>query len=685
MKGILVQQKVSEAFNKSFPDSMSDDQRVEADELAYTFIILHLSDSVLRKIGIDEYKAIILLNSIPEAYKDVKSAIKYGRDDLTVDMFINALRSKSRELKMIEKLEVMVKAYMLEADHSIDSPIIMKKNKLPEQSNVATSNTKTLGELYLVCDNEEPETYVNSVSSACQFDEWSPSAALNGKTPEEIWLGKPTDYSNLRIFGCTAYYHQKDDKLDPKSLKWLYKVKESNNSSNPLKFKARLVAKGFTQKYGVDYTKKNFPVVKYTTLRVMFALVAHSNIEMEQIDFKTAFLNGELDENFYMNQPIDFIDKHKSDHVCLLKKSLYGLKQSPRQWNKRFDTFMLSLGFNRSEFDHCLYFKSKLPSNALVFLQLYVDDMLIIGSCVDSINDIKAALSSEFEMKDLGNAKKILGMDIIRERYNSTLMLKQETCIMKILKKFSMLESKAVSVPLANHFILSKDQCPQSNDELEYMNKVPYSNVIGSVMYTMVCTKPNIAYYVSVLSIYMSNPGEQHWEALKWLMKYLKGTASVGLVFRHCSEGIKLKEYVDANYATDRDSRKSTISYAFTLCNSCISWKSRLQHIVALSTTESEYVAITEAVKEALWLKGLLSELKLLYNPVVVFSDSQSAIQLCKNPVFHDRTKHMDVRLHFNSDIVSKNQIHLEKIPTQANPSDMRTKHLSLKQVQIHV
>ncbi|KAL2248134.1 UNVERIFIED_CONTAM: Retrovirus-related Pol polyprotein from transposon TNT 1-94 [Sesamum indicum] len=201
--------------------------------------------------------------------------------------------------------------------------------------------------------------------------------------------------------------------------------------------------------------------------------------------------------------------------------------------------------------------------------------------------------------------------------------------------------SKPTVVPLIAHFQLSKNQCPQPESEMQKMSKIPYSNVIGSIMFLMVCTRPDVAYAISCLSRYMSNP--------------------------------------DSNYANDRDSRKSTTSYMFTFCNSCISWKSQLQHIVALSTTEAEYIATTEAFKEALWLSGLLNEIGFLKEKPVIFSDSQSAIQLCRNPVFHDRTKHIDVRYHFIRDIVGKNEIRLEKISSDENPADMGTKCLPIE------
>ncbi|XP_047942673.1 secreted RxLR effector protein 161-like [Salvia hispanica] len=217
------------------------------------------------------------------------------------------------------------------------------------------------------------------------------------------------------------------------------------------------------------------------------------------------------------------------------------------------------------------------------------------------------------------------------------------------------------------------------------MKRISYANAIGSVMYLMVSTRPDIAYAVSCLSRYMSNPGHVHWEALKWLLRYLMQTANYGLCYSKCDDGFLLTSFVDSNYANDRDKMKSTTSYVFTVCRSCISRKSQLHHIVVLSTTKSEYIAITEAMKEAVWLKGVLSELKLVKSSHVVFSDSQSAIQLCKNHVFHDMTKHIDVRFHYIRDIVEKGEVFLQKVHTDKNPAGMGTKPLPLEKLLFYI
>nr|XP_009787759.1 PREDICTED: uncharacterized protein LOC104235647 [Nicotiana sylvestris] len=365
------------------------------------------------------------------------------------------------------------------------------------------------------------------------------------------------------------------------------------------------------------------------------------DIDLEELalDVKTAFLHGDLEDTIYMDQPEGFLAEGKKDHVCQLKKSLYGLKQSPRQWYKRFDAFMTTHEFSRSAFDSCVYHK-KMSGNSMIYLLLYVDDMLIAANNITEINALKKLLSKEFDMKDLGAAKKILGMEISRE--DDVVHLSQKRYIERVLERFNMQTCKPVSTPLAPHFKLSESQMPQSEDEVEHMSKIPYASAVGSIMYAMVCTRPDIAQSVSVVSRYMSNPGKRHWEAVKWILRYLKGASGVGLTFRKSGTGISILGYVDSDYAGDLDRRRSTTGYIFTLVGSAVSWKSTLQSIVALSTTEAEYMAAVEAVKETIWLKGLVVELSLVQLESTLRCDSQSAIHLMKNQRFHERTKHID-------------------------------------------
>ena len=451
--------------------------------------------------------------------------------------------------------------------------------------------------------------------------------------------------------------------------KWVFKVKDDG------RYKARLVAKGFSQRKGLEYDEIFSPVVRHTSIRILLAIVASHDLELEQLDVKTAFLHGDLEEAIYMKQPEGFVVDGKENWVCRLKKSLYGLKQSPRQWYKRFDSFMLSLGFDRSIKDACVYFKH-LKNGYWVYLLLYVDDMLIASKDKAEIDRLKSKLKAEFEMKDLGEARKILGMEIHRDRKLGLLRLSQKEYIQKVLARFSMEGAKAISTPMPLHIQLSSRGSPISEKDKAYMEKVPYASAVGSLMYAMVCTRPDIAQAVGLVSRYMANPGKTHWEAVKYIFRYLRGTPDHGLVFGGRDRDFSLVGFCDSDYAGDRDRRKSTSGYVFTIGGTAISWRARLQTIVALSTTEAELIAAVEAAKEALYLRRLLCDLGFVFEGVEVNCDNQSAIHLAENLAFSSRTKHIEVRESFLVSMSEEKLVRLQKVHTEENASDMFTKSL---------
>ena len=504
----------------------------------------------------------------------------------------------------------------------------------------------------------EPVTYRDAITSK-ESVKWAVAMGeeIESLHKNQTWeLVKPP--KGQKIVGC----------------KWVFKKKEGTPGVEETRFKARLVAKGYTQREGVDFNEVFSPVVKHSSIRVLLAMVAKFNLELEQLDVKTAFLHGELDEQIYMHQPEGFEIHGKEDHVCLLKKSLYGLKQSPRQWYKRFDTFMVGNGYCRSAYDNCVYHK-KHSNGSYVYLLLYVDDMLIAAKDMSEINRLKTQLSGEFEMKDLGAAKKILGMEIQRDRKAGKLSLSQKGYLEKVMERFGMQSSKPVNTPLAAHFKLSAALSPQTEEEVEHMSRVPYASAVGSIMYAMVCTRPDISHAVSVVSRYMDNPGKAHWQAVKWILRYLRGTTDVGIIYdRSNNTSGSVIGYVDSDFAGDLDRRRSLTGYVFTFASGAISWKAALQSKAVLSTTEAEYMAATEAVKEAIWLTGLVEDLGLERKLVTVFCDSQSAIDLTHNPKYHEKTKHIDVRAHFIRDVIAEGAIAIIKIATAENPADMMTK-----------
>ncbi|KAK2437580.1 secreted RxLR effector protein [Trifolium repens] len=456
--------------------------------------------------------------------------------------------------------------------------------------------------------------------------------------------------------------------------KWVFKKKDGIPGVEAPRYKTRLVAKGFTQVEGIDYNEIFSLVVKHCSIRVLMAIVNQYDLELEQMDVKTAFLHGELEETIYMQQPEGFVeDKSK---VCLLKKSLYGLKQSPRQWYRRFDEFLLKGGFVRSNYDSCVYMM-KRNEKVILYLILYVDDILMASSDKHEIQRLKEMLNGEFEMKDLGSAKRILGIDILRDRSKGELFLSQHDYLKKVVERFIMSDSKVVNTPLGHHSKLSIKQCPQSEDERKKMESTPYASGVGSIMYGMVCSRPDLSYDISVVSRFMANPGQVHWQALKWVLRYLNGSLKSGLKYKRIDLGKDaLEGYVDADYAGNVDTRKSLSGFVFTLFGTAVTWKANQQSVVALSTTQAEYIALVEGVKEAIWLKGMIGEMGIGQGCVKIHCDSQSAIHLANHQVYHERTKHIDIRLHFVRDMIESKEIIVEKVASEENPADMFTKSL---------
>ena len=334
---------------------------------------------------------------------------------------------------------------------------------------------------------------------------------------------------------------------------------------------------------------------------------------------------------------------------------------------------MVQQGYKKTTSDHCV-FVQKFSDSDFIVLLLYVDDMLIVGPNSSRIDHLKKELSKFFAMKDLGPAKHILGMKIIRDRKCKKIWLSQERYIEKVLHRFNMTKAKAVSTPLSTSFRLSVQQSPSNEKEKDDMQRIPYASAVGCLMYAMVCTRPDIAHAVGTVSRFLSNPGKEHWNAVKWILRYLRGTSTLKLCFG--SNEPLLIGYTDSDLAGDIDSRKSTSGYLITFAGGAVAWQSRLQKCIALSTTEAEFIAATEACKELLWMKKFVNELGSVQKRYVLYCDSQSVIHLGKNPTFHGRSKHIDVKYHWIRDVLDSKLIELEKIHTDDNGADMFTKAL---------
>ncbi|KAK1650752.1 hypothetical protein QYE76_068557, partial [Lolium multiflorum] len=457
--------------------------------------------------------------------------------------------------------------------------------------------------------------------------------------------------------------------------KWIFKRK-TDADGNITVYKARLVAKGFRQIQGVDYDETFSPVAKLKSMRILLAIAAFFDYEIWQMDVKTAFLNGDIEEELYMVQPKGFVDPKNADKVCKLQRSIYGLKQASRSWNRRFDKVIKDFGFIQCHGEACIY--KKVSGSSVAFLILYVDDILLIGNDIELLSSVKGYLNNSFSMKDLGEASYILGIKIYRDRSRRLIGLSQSTYLDKILKKFRMDESKKGFLPMLPGKVLSKTQGPATAEERERMSQIPYASAVGSIMYAMLCTRPDIAHAVSLTSRYQSDPGMEHWTAVKNILKYLKRTKDMFLCYGGDQE-LVVTSYTDASWNTDPDDSKSQSGYVFILNGAAVSWASSKQCTVAKSSTESEYIAASEASSEAVWMKRFIVELGVVpsaLDPLVIYCDNMGAIANAHEPRSHKRLKHIKLRYHSIREYIEDGEVKICKVHTDLNVADPLTKAL---------
>ena len=439
--------------------------------------------------------------------------------------------------------------------------------------------------------------------------------------------------------------------------RWVFKVKNDCNG-NVERYKARLVAKGYSQVKGIDYNETFSPVVRFLTVRALLASGVQQKKLIHQMDVTTAFLNGKLEEDVYMYQPEGYVKAGKERLVCKLNKSLYGLKQAPRCWNKELNIFLSDIGYSQSAADPCVYLKD---GNIIA---IYVDDLIVMTDSEDEMISIKRSLADKFKMKDLGEINFFLGVTV--QRNGDDLVLHQKSYIEEILRKYKMQDSKPVSTPRDMNVQLEKE------DGSESVDQTLYQSIVGALLYVSMATRPDIAQAVGAVSRYSADPKQTHLTAAKRILRYLKGTTELVLTYR-CVDG-NLCCFSDSDWAGDVDTRHSTSGYILTLGGCAISWNSKLQRVTALSTAEAEFIAVSEACKELMWMKKLMEEVQNVKLPMTVMEDNQAAIAMIKNPVYHARTKHIDIRYHFIRELYQEGQIRLEYCPSSENIADLMTK-----------
>jgi hypothetical protein len=457
--------------------------------------------------------------------------------------------------------------------------------------------------------------------------------------------------------------------------KWVYKTK-CDSKGNIEIYKARLVAKGFMQREGIDYNEIFSPISCKDSFRIIMALVAHYNLELHQMEVKTALLNGDLYENVYMAQPKDFVVDGKEKMGCRLKKSIYGLKQASRQWYLKFDETVRKFGFKENKEDNCIY--AKFKNGKFIFLILYVDDILLASSDIDLLLETKKFLSLKFDMKDLGEASFVLGIEIHRERSKGVLGLSQKAYLEKVLKKYGMHASKPTPAPIVKGDSYGKFQCPRNQYEIDQMKAVPYASAVGSLQYAQVCTRPDLAFVTGVLGKFQSNSGIEHWKMVKKALRYVQGTKDLTLTYRR-SESLVIEGYSDSDFAGDKDDRKSTSGYVFTLAGGAISWKSSKPTVTASSTMYAEFIACYEASGQVKWLKKFIPGLRVvdsIEKPLKMYCDNEPAVFYAHNNKSSGAAKHIDIKFYVVKEQIQDHIISLEYLSTKKILADPLTKGL---------
>ncbi|XP_070681820.1 uncharacterized mitochondrial protein AtMg00810-like [Malus domestica] len=405
---------------------------------------------------------------------------------------------------------------------------------------------------------------------------------------------------------------------------------------------------------------------------MVLALAAHFNWPLRQLDVKNAFLHGILHDEVYMVQPPGFEDPTYPNLVCKLHKSLYGLKQAPRAWNERFTAFLPPLGFTTTYSDSSLFVKA--VGSTLVILLLYVDDIIITGNDSLAIQQVIQSLTSEFDLKDLGSLHYFLGIQISRTA--NGLFLSQHKYVHDLLVKTAMVDSKPCDTPcLPSHRLLKDDGDP-------YNNPTQYRSVVGALQY-LTFTRPDIAFSVHQVCQFMQCPMVSHYTAVKRILRYLKGTMTYGLSYS--SSALDIKAFSDADWAGDPNDRRSTTGFVVYLGSNPISWSSKKQQTVSKSSTEAEYRALSSTAAELDWIKQLLSFLQIPISSVpVLFCDNMSAIALSFNPVQHQRTKHIEVDVHFVRERIAQHQLLVQFVSSKEQFADILTKGLSASLFHTH-
>ncbi|KAK2452140.1 putative mitochondrial protein [Trifolium repens] len=448
--------------------------------------------------------------------------------------------------------------------------------------------------------------------------------------------------------------------------KWVFRNK-MNEQGEVVRNKARLVAQGYSQQEGIDFTETFAPVARLEAIRLLLSYAVNNGITLYQMDVKSAFLNGVISEEVYVKQPPGFEDLKNPNYVYKLKKSLYGLKQAPRAWYERLSNFLLENGFQKGQIDNTLF--RKTSKKDILIIQIYVDDIIFGSTNASLCKNFSKLMQDEFEMSMMGELKFFLGIQINQGKDGT--YIHQSKYTKELLKKFNLDDCKIMSTPMHPTSSLSKEEIGSKVDQKLYRG------MIGSLLY-LTASRPDILYSVCLCARFQSDPREPHLTAVKRIFRYLKGTTNLGLLYKKSLDS-KLVGFCDADYAGDKIERKSTSGNCQFIGENLISWASKRQTTIALSTAEAEYISAAKCCTQLLWMKYQLEDYNIAERSIPLYCDNTAAIHLSKNPILHSRAKHIEIKHHFIRDHVQKGTIDIQFIDTEHQWADIFTKPLAIE------
>jgi transposase InsO family protein len=511
---------------------------------------------------------------------------------------------------------------------------------------------------------------LNDVFARCNFCVIEPDN-FEEAMKEKCWKKAMEEEIEVIEKNNTWELVERPSEKDVIGVKWVYKVKHNSDGSFK-RNKARLVVKGYAQQPGIDYDETFAPVARLDTIRALIALAAQKGWLLYQLDVKSAFLNGELKEEVYVEQPQGFIIKGEEDKVYKLRKALYGLKQAPRAWYSQIDGYFQRHGFLKSKSEPTLYVKHQGNTDILI-IALYVDDLVFTGNNAKMIEEFKVEMMKRYEMSDLGLLHHFLGMEVYQDE--NGVFISQMKYAEKVLKKFRMFGCKCVETPLACNEKLMKDDGEKKIDE------TLYRSLIGNLLY-LTATRPDIMFAASLLSRFMSTPSHKHFGVGKRVLRYIMGTLNFGIRFEKNLE-VKLRGFCDSDWGGCVDDMKSTSGYAFSLGSGVFSWLSKKQQSVAQSSAEAEYMSASIATSQAIWLRRILEDIGEKQGEATpLFCDNKSAIAMAKNPCFHSRTRHIAIKYHFIRDAIEDGEVELNYCKSEEQVADIFTKALPTSKFQ---